>query len=495
MNLLLSWLGQTDLTAASGDDSNGIGPVAQAVTRREFDRVELLCNYDSRTYRHYAKWLSELSGHKVHITSVKLQDPTDYALIYEVVTEKLKEIKKEHPNVKLTFHLSPGTPAMSSVWLLLSKTIFSAELIKTSRETGLDTVEIPFDISIEYVPDLIEKASNKLREFGTDVDYFGDALYRSKQMKEAVSFSRRAALFNVPVLIEGESGTGKEVFAKGIHKSSEHGAGPFIAVNCGAIPEQLVESELFGHKKGAFTGAVTDQDGHFVKAEGGTIFLDEVGELPLSAQVKLLRVIQERVVVPLGSSTPKKINVRIISATNRNLLNEVAEERFREDLFYRLAVLVVRLPPLREREGDIGLLIDAFLESFNNINDGKIWEGTKTLSPGARKLLLSHTWPGNVRELEHVIKRAVVMSNEARITEKDIENAIFQIPKKPENLYEFPLGDGFDIQTLLSKVTKHYLERAMSESGNNKSEAARLLGLRNYQTLSNWLNKYEVRGS
>ncbi len=492
MITLLSWLGRTDIDASKGGKSGGIGPIAQAATRIDFDRIEIHSNYPESEYKNYARWLYKLGKTKPVITAVKLTDPTDYVNIFEAARRKIKEILRSDPHARLTFHLSPGTPAMSSVWLLLSKTFCDAELIQTSQEEGLKSVSLPFDISAEYVPRLIKRADEAFGGLSDGIDIFGDAHFRSKQMNSVVEFSRRAAVLNVPVLIEGESGTGKELFAKGIHESGLRRDGPFVTVNCGAIPEQLVESELFGHKKGSFSGAVRDHDGHFVKANGGTIFLDEIGELPLAAQVKILRVLQEKEVMPVGSSVTRKTDVRVISATNRDLAAEVAEGRFREDLFYRLAVLVVKLPPLREREGDIGLLIDLFLKRFNQSNDGKIWEGTKTLTPGARNRLLRHSWPGNVRELENTLKRAAVTASGARITKNDVENALFQITKKQNTVYDRSLGNGFNLQELLADVTRHYLTQAMKEANHNKSEAARLLGMPSYQTLSNWLLKYKA---
>ncbi len=492
MRTLLAWLGKTDIDASRGCGAGGIGPIAQAATRVDFHRIELLCNYAKADYSSYAKWLYELGSTKPTITAVRLTDPTDYAKIFEAAREKIKEILRSDPLTNLTFHLSPGTPAMSSVWLLLSKTFCNAELIQTSQEEGLKTVSLPFDISAEYIPKLIRQAEIAFARLGEGVDIFGEAHFRSSQMNSVVEFSRRAAILNVPVLIEGESGTGKELFARGIHESGLRRDGPFVTVNCGAIPEQLVESELFGHKKGSFSGAIRDHDGHFVSANHGTIFLDEIGELPLSAQVKILRVVQESEVMPVGSSGTRRTDVRIISATNRNLASEVAEGHFREDLFYRLAVLVIKLPPLRERDGDIGLLIDLFLERFNDSNDGKIWEGNKTLTPGARSRLLRHTWPGNVRELENTLKRTAVTARGTRISESDVENALFQIAKKQDGVYGRALGKGFDLQDLLGEVTRHYLTQAMKEANDNKSEAARLLGLSSYQTLTNWLLKYNV---
>ncbi len=311
-------------------------------------------------------------------------------------------------------------------------------------------------------------------------------------MKEVIGLARRMALHKLPVLIEGESGTGKELMARAIHFSSPQRGGPFIAVNCGAIPADLVESELFGHEKGAFTGASQKRDGHFAKANGGTIFLDEVGELPLPAQVKLLRVLQEQEVMPVGSSHAKKIDARVISATNRTLINEVARGNFREDLFYRLAVFILHLPPLREREGDVGLLLDSMLEGLKQETPGLILEG-KRLSPGARNFLLNYEWPGNVREMKNTLLRAAVLSSGPQITEAEIRQAIFTAPtQNRDRILNRPLGNGFNLQEMLTEVAQHYLRKALEQTHGNKSEAAKLVGLPSYQTLTNWLRKYRI---
>jgi DNA-binding NtrC family response regulator len=216
--------------------------------------------------------------------------------------------------------------------------------------------------------------------------------------------------------------------------------------------------------------------------------------LPLQAQVKILRVVQEDEVVPVGSSMPRKIDVRVISATNRNLINEVAQGNFREDLFYRLAVFVLKLPPLREREGDTGLMLDVFLKKLNQENQGTIWAEDKKLSPSARNLLIQHHWPGNVQELQNTLLRAAVFSTGEKITETDVRQSIFpSTPKQGYDVLDHQPGNGFSLPDLIEKVARHYLEKAMEQAHGNKSEAAKLIGLPSYQTLTNWLSKYKVK--
>ncbi len=235
---------------------------------------------------------------------------------------------------------------------------------------------------------------------------FRDLVSRSPQMQLVMRTAEKAAASSIPVLIEGESGVGKELIARAIHGSSERRTKPFVAVNCGAIPEHLVESILFGHEKGAFTGATERHVGKFAEADGGVLFLDEVGELPLAAQVKLLRAIQENEIEPVGGRKPVKVDVRLISATNRNLMADVKSGRFREDLFYRLHVFPITVPPLRERPEDIADLVRYFLARFCAEEGKRI----QFVSNEALALLKNHPWPGNVRQLENMVFRAVVLA-------------------------------------------------------------------------------------
>jgi DNA-binding NtrC family response regulator len=498
MIILLAWLGFTDIKAAQGDQASGLGPIGQAVVSRNFDRIELLSNLAKSENNHYLKWLRQYADKPTTFHTVPLTSPTNFGEIYEGVVAVIAKLRKQHGSeISFTFHLSPGTPAMAAVWIIISKTRCPAELIESSKQEGVKTISLPFDISAEFLPDLLRHPDEQIERLAAGLSSealeFSDIIHRSKQMKAVLAMARRVALHKIPILIEGESGTGKELLARAIHNASPRANGPFIAVNCGAIPSELVEAELFGHEKGAFTGASQKRDGHFLKADGGTLFLDEIGELPLKAQVKILRVIQESEVVPVGSSKPKKLDVRVISATNRNLINEVAEGNFREDLFYRLAVFVLSLSPLREREGDIGLILDGFLKKLNKENTGMLWAEDKKLSPAARNLLLQHDWPGNVRELQNTLLRAAILSSNARISEGDIRQSLFPaITKSSYDVLDRALGEGFSLPGLLEQIIRHYLAKAMKESHGNKTEAARLLGLPNYQTLTNWLKKHRV---
>lgn len=495
MKIMLAWIGSHDLGASQGVGKSGLGPIGQVVLEREFDRIILLCNYDKKQMEIYKKWIASKTKTPIEAHHITLTSPMDFGEIYKEAIKTIADLETKYgKNLSLVFHLSPGTSAMAAVWVLISKTRFPAELLQSSPEAGVQTASVPFEISAEFIPNIIRRTDEQLEKASAEFNFtaeFTDIVFQSPQMRDVIEQAQTVALHNVPVLIEGESGTGKELFARAIHLASQRKDKHFIAVNCGAIPSELVESQLFGHKKGSFTGAHNDHAGAFKEANGGTIFLDEIGELPLRAQVRLLRVLQEKEVTPVGASKPEKIDIRIISATNRNLLEEITKGNFREDLFYRLAVFPLYLPPLRERQGDISKLIDYFLEKLNEENVGKFWNQAKQLSPGARNALINHRWTGNVRELQNTILRACVMSKNSSINEKEARQSLFVFnDKKSEEILNRPLGDKFSLPDLLAQVSAHYLNRALKESGQNKSKAAKLVGLINYQTFDNWLEKY-----
>lgn len=312
-------------------------------------------------------------------------------------------------------------------------------------------------------------------------------------MRKVFSLIERVAQSEATVLIGGESGTGKELAARAIHQLGNRRNRPFIAVNCGAIPEHLIESELFGHRKGSFTGAVADHQGLFRQAEGGTLFLDEIGELPLQMQAKLLRVLQEKTLRPVGGDRDTPINVRIIGATNRNLKEEVSRQRFREDLFYRLNVISIMLPPLRERREDIPLLAQRFLSRMDSDARGQ------TISPSAMQMLLSYNYPGNVRELENVLERAIVLGGSVILPEhlhetlRLAEEARFQPVGQKETIIHVDESLTFpvDLDQVLSSLERSYLEGALAQSRGAKKKAASLLGV-NMRSFRYRCQKYQI---
>jgi transcriptional regulator with PAS, ATPase and Fis domain len=386
---------------------------------------------------------------------------------------------------------------MAAVWIIIAKTRHPAKLIESSKKEGVKIASIPFDISAEFIPDLLRGPDERLEKLAEglppEAPEFSNIIHRCQAMSRVITKARVIAPRSVSTIIEGESGTGKELLARAIHNASPRKNKPFVALNCGAIPTELIESELFGHEKGAFTGADSKKIGYFEAANGGTFFLDEIGELPLAAQVKLLRAIQEKAIVRVGSTKPVEIDVRIIAATNRNLIDEIAKGKFRSDLFYRIAVAVLKLPPLRERKGDIGLLIDGLLNKINKESVDEPGYEHKKLSSSARNILINHSWAGNVRELQNTLRRAAIWSADTTIGVDDVREAILPVGlDKQDDLLGRPMGDGFNITQLMEILAKHYLERALNESASNKTKAAKLIGLPNYQTLTNWMIKYKV---
>lgn len=494
---LLAWIGTADLKGASADAS-GIGPIASALETLSFDRVHLLSNYKADEDRGYSRWITKRASAHVTVERVALTSPTNYEEIYGAACNAcLAEVGK---GVDLTFHLSPGTPAMAAIWILLAKSRFPAQLIESSPKFGVKPVKIPFEMAIEFVPHLLAQQDARLRHESAAEPppsaEFADIIRRSREMNRLISRASRVALHNVPVVIEGESGTGKELLARAIHRSSPRRTQQFVAVNCGAIPRELVESELFGHLRGAFTGATDARAGYFETANGGTLFLDEVGELPLTAQVKLLRVLQDGEVLRVGASRPVRTDVRVIAATNRTLADDVQTGAFREDLYFRLAVAMLKVPPLRERTGDIGPLIDELFARVNAEESSAEGVPPKTLSAGARSVLLGHLWPGNVRELLNTLRRMVIWANGPTITAEDTRDALLPTRRAPtDGTLGRALGDGLSLPGLLDDVARHYLTRAMKEAHGNKTKAAELVGLPSYQTLSNWLVRYGVESA
>ncbi|MCA9664488.1 MAG: sigma-54-dependent Fis family transcriptional regulator [Myxococcales bacterium] len=312
----------------------------------------------------------------------------------------------------------------------------------------------------------------------------GNMVARSDAMARIFKTVRKIAEYKTTLLIQGESGTGKELVAQAAHKYSPRALLSFVPVNCGAIPENLLESELFGHKKGAFTDATQDKKGLFDEAHEGTLFLDEVGELPLNLQVKLLRVLQEEEIRPVGDTVGRKVNVRVIAATVKNLEEEVAAGRFREDLFYRLNVLPITLPPLRERAEDIPPLVSHFIKS-TNVRLGINIQG---ISQDAMRLLLDYRWPGNVRELENTIEHAMVLAEGDQI---DVDTLPAKVREGAGNRADTLLGDTLSIKKASRIIEERLIRRALEQTGGNRTAAAKLLEI-SHRALLYKIKAYEI---
>lgn len=302
-----------------------------------------------------------------------------------------------------------------------------------------------------------------------------DMIGQSSEMSKVLDLIERVAQVSSTILITGETGTGKELVARKIHSLSQRANKPLISVNCGAIPSEILESELFGHIKGAFTGAITDRRGRFEMAHTGSIFLDEIGDMSRHLQVKLLRVLQEREFEPVGSNKTLKLDVRIITATNKNLEKAVAEGRFREDLFYRLNVIPLHIPPLRQRRSDIPYLIGHFIEKFNRLNQKKI-EG---ISPKAMELLYWYAWPGNVRELENFVERLVLLKDGGVVDIHDLparyQNLSLTNQPIPPTIYD--LSRGIDLNSVMDQYESALILKALERTGWNRNQAALLLNI------------------
>jgi two-component system response regulator AtoC len=305
----------------------------------------------------------------------------------------------------------------------------------------------------------------------------------SHKMNEIMEITQKVAPYKTTILIEGESGTGKELLARSIHQLSPRKDNPFIALNCGAIPENLLESELFGHKKGAFTDAIRDKRGLFLEADGGTLFLDEIGELPQHLQVKLLRVLQEEEIRPVGDVATLPVNVRIIAATLRDLESDINEERFRDDLFFRLNVVHIKVPPLRERSEDIPMLVAHFIDKFSK----KLKLSPKTIAPGILEKLVQYNWPGNIRELENCIERLMIVSETNIIEESSLPKHLVEKQQTDIIKSDSKLSIKFHTRILEEEL----IRKALQKTEGNRTHAAKLLEI-SHRTLLYKLKEYNL---
>lgn len=457
--VLVAWIGHSDLKAmavAKGgelaarilDKLGGAPPVAgdsgpnkSLIDAEPFDEIRLLSNYPGQWNEAYRDWL----GGDATVMETELERPTDYAAIFRAANSALATImndRADHP-FDLCIHLSPGTPAMAAVWLLLGKTRYAATFYETHQGRAWKT-EIPFDLTLDVLPELLRGPDAKLAHLAAfaphQIDGFGDIIGDSQAIRVAVGRAERAAKRGVSVLLLGESGTGKEMFARAIHQASPRRQGPFVAVNCAALSRELLESELFGHSKGAFTGADRERAGAFEQADGGTLFLDEVGECEPSLQAKLLRVLQppgdgglcRRVFRRVGDDKERASDARIIAATNRNLIAQVHERQFRDDLYHRLAVITINLPPLRDRRSDVPQIVERLLAQINReFAAEEPGYRHKKLSDATIAFVKRHPWPGNVRQLYNVLLQAAVMAEDDVLEEGDLGQCAGRTARRP----------------------------------------------------------------
>jgi two-component system response regulator PilR (NtrC family) len=365
--------------------------------------------------------------------------------------------------------------------------------IKAMKEGAYDYITKPF--KVEEIKLIIKNALEKknlqkenilLKQAVRDRFHFGNIIGQSLKMVALYDLLEKVSPTKTNILITGESGTGKELVAKAIHYNSPRKEKPFVTLNCGAIPESLIESELFGHMKGAFTDAIATKKGLFEVADEGTIFLDEISELPLLMQVKLLRVLQDKEFKRVGGTEDIRVDVRIIAATNKELEEAVKEKRFREDLFYRLNVIQIKLPPLRDRREDIQILANHFLKKYSQ----ELSKNISKISPEALQILLNYEYPGNVRELQNIIERAVALESSSDLTAHNLSSYLSEQPllKKGPIDIEIP-NDGIDLEKMVEDLERTLLLKALDKTKGIKKKAAELLHI-NFRSMRYRLEKY-----
>jgi DNA-binding NtrC family response regulator len=443
------------------DDEDSIRDYLSMMLEREGYEVSA-CEDGKKALR-----LNTKKAYDVVITDIQLPGMSGI----EVLTS-LRESDPTIPVIIITGHASQESAIEAlniGAYYYLLKPVSNEELKQVVR-TALEMRRLKDE------KDDLERALNPTGE--------REMVGESEKMKSVFELIDRVATTASTVLLYGESGTGKELVARAIHKRSARSDKRFVSINCGALPETLLESELFGHVKGSFTGAVRDKRGLFVVAEGGTFFLDEVSETSTAIQVKLLRVLQEREVVPVGGTKPTKVDVRVVAATNADLDRAIKEGRFRADLYYRLNVIPITIPPLRERKEDIPLLVDHFLERFTG--------GEKRVSDAAMDILMSYDWPGNVRELENIIERAVILEDGDEVTAESLNVSIF--PERLRKQARAISGGELGVTGVtLEELERRYLLQTLEETGWKKKNAAEILGI-NPSTLYRKLQRYGMEG-
>jgi two-component system NtrC family response regulator len=453
------------------------------------EKAKILIAEDEKAQRDLLEGFLKKEGFSVHSAVngrealQKLEgDFFDIALIDYKMPEfdglqTLREIRKLNPDLPVVMMTAYGTVETA---------------VATMKEGALDYLTKPIDLEelLLIFQKVIERSNlirenKELRAQLQERYTFHNIIYGSPKMEEVMGLVARVAPSQATVLIQGESGTGKELIANAIHYSSPRSNKPLVKVNCSALPEALLESELFGHEKGAFTGAAQRRIGRFEEGDGGTIFLDEIGDLSLAIQVKLLRILQEKEFQRLGSNLSLKADVRVITATHRNLEEAMKKGHFREDLYYRLNVISIQLPPLKERREDIPLLVDFFLKKFSEENQKSISD----LSKEARTLLLQYSYPGNVRELENLMERAVVLCRGNVITIQDLP---FHLQEgKSERLWEFPKKEK-SLPESLEEIEKDLIAKALHQHQGVQTKAAESLGI-SERVLRYKMKKYNIR--
>jgi two-component system response regulator AtoC len=456
-----------------------------------FSQKRLLIIDDEENMRHMLSSMLKKSGYRVYTASngseaLEMVDQTLYDFI-------LCDLKM--PGMSgMEFFEAARDKLWASTVIMMSAYGSIDTAVEAMKKGAYDFISKPF--KLDEVLLALKKAEEReslkrenrwlkerIRKIQDDY-HFGSMVAKSKGMEAVFKIAEKVAQYDTTVLICGASGTGKELIAQGIHFAGKRAKKPLIPVNCGSIPENLLESELFGYKRGAFTGADSDRKGLFEEADRGTIFLDEIGELPLSLQVKLLRVLQENEIRPVGDSKTKKIDVRVIAATSKNLDDEVKNGLFREDLFFRLNVMPIQLPLLKDRPEDIPILSQHFINRFNISLEKNI----KGITPAAMSILLKYHWPGNVRELGNVIERAVVLAEETILVPENFPLDLGEGSEK-ERVEDF--FDGHSLKAAQKILEKRLITKVLEATNGNRTKAARMLEISHPSLLSK-IKAYDI---
>jgi DNA-binding NtrC family response regulator len=480
MDILLTFTGFHDpYSRGLVGEEDQPGPILSLVSQRAFDRIILLST--PNTEKNTAGTVAALGSRvPIEVVPLPLFDPTDYAAILKALRTEMRRICDEYHGARYYVAVASGTPQMHACWVLLASSGEVPAKLLHIRPPRFVTKDQPMvsevDLTGADFPVVrsrvgkIDLGEGPAVDVTTTLAALGLVADHPKMMA-ALEVAAALASSTAPILIQGATGTGKELLARFVHHLSGRPAEVFVPLNCASIPKELAESVLFGHKKGSFTGALADQAGKFELADGGTLFLDELGELPLAAQAKLLRVLQDGMVEPIGAKKARKVDVRVVAATNQNLAKAIRQKNFREDLYYRLNVGEIHLPPLRERRSDIPKIALHVLDRINTS-----LKKPRRLSQAALARLQGQPWPGNVRDLQNVIERS------ARLARKDVIDAEDLIISEPiaadDPLSALPQPmEGFSMEEFLSSARKQLMLRAMEVSSGNQSEAARLLGV------------------
>jgi DNA-binding NtrC family response regulator len=486
MNVLLTFTGFHDpFSPGLVEGEEQPGPILSLLSVRSFDRVYLFSTptTDGVTRATRDEIEARHPKTRVEILDTPLEDPTAYEAILRGIRSHYRQIRSDLGDASLYVAVASGTPQMHACWVLLTASGEIPARILHVRPPRFVTRNSPMvaevDLKTPEFPAVMPRGPMEAvprQDVDAAVDPEGAVarigiIGEHPAMRQAIDTVALLAPSDVPMLIYGETGTGKELFARLIHRLSDRGCSDFVPINCAAIPESLVESVLFGHRRGAFTGAHADQVGKFDQADGGTLFLDELGELPVSAQAKLLRVLQDGYVEPVGAKKPHRVDVRVVAATNRDLRRMIRKEKFREDLYFRLNVGEVRIPPLRERRSDIPALTAHILDRVN-----RSLKRRRRISPEALKRLEEHAWPGNVRDLENVIERSVRLCRRDVLEADDLLITDAVTYADPLDCLPEP-QEGFSLEAFLGSARKQLILRALEAAGGNQSRAARLLGI------------------